>query len=575
MKAIALDIETIGLDPWDNGVVWIISLYDGKKKTVIENCYGVNKSQVKELNEICADKSITKIIHNASFDCTYLEKVLGVKTVNIWDTMLSEQVLMGVRVERDAPDHIKDAYGSSLVHTMTRYGIKAHSKDVRNNFINRQFGFKFTKEEIDYAKADVACLFKIKANQEYLLTRDNLMEVALLENQAVEQTIRMRINGVNFDQDYWKKLARKNERLYKKLNDGLPQGINWRSHIQVKRFFESRYGVKFDSIKKLRESGERLNFPELDLYNQVKAIEKDVTTYGMNWFGGNIIKPDGKIHPDYFQMVDSGRYSCVNPNLQNQKSKSPHRGAFIPSPGNLLVRGDFTGQELAIMAAAAKEKIWIDALLRGDDLHTITAKALYGSEWDRHAKKSCAFPKKCSCPGHMLLRNNAKGLNFTLAYGGGHEKIGEKTGLSKFDASVLVARYKRVIPNITRWLEHNGKYARNHSASYSADKYQRYRRLRVYDNDPKNDWHVVNQGKNTPVQAAGANMLKLSLISIQSPYLALTVHDEIVLDVPKKEAKAVAKQLKIVMAKAADYITGIKGLVKVEPEITENLLKKG
>ena len=84
-----------------------------------------------------------------------------------------------------------------------------------------------------------------------------------------------------------------------------------------------------------------------------------------------------------------------------------------------------------------------------------------------------------------------------------------------------------------------------------------------------------NIGKNNPVQSAGANMTKLAMISLDDKApLVLQIHDELVLEVDKKDAKKAAHQLKVIMEKAADYCTGIPGLIEVEPRIANNLQKE-
>ena len=244
--------------------------------------------------------------------------------------------------------------------------------------------------------------------------------------------------------------------------------------------------------------------------------------------------------------------------------------SFISRKGHRFVRGDFGGQELGIMAAASNEKIWIDAMLRGDDIHSLTASLLYASEWQEASTKKCTFPKKCSCPGHKVLREYAKTLNFMLAYGGGSNKFAFLTGLSNFEARVTVLRYKKIIPKITLMLTTNGINALDTGETYSADPYKR-RRVLIGEEE----WHVRNQGKNSPIQMAGANMMKLAAISIpRKYYFAMPWHDEIILEVPTGEAKQAAKVLKKVMESSADYITSIKGLIKVNPIITTNLIKE-
>jgi DNA polymerase I-like protein with 3'-5' exonuclease and polymerase domains len=87
---------------------------------------------------------------------------------------------------------------------------------------------------------------------------------------------------------------------------------------------------------------------------------------------------------------------------------------------------------------------------------------------------------------------------------------------------------------------------------------------------------LSNIGKNNPIQAAGANMIKLAMISIDREIapLVLQVHDELVAEVKKTQAVKAMKHMEGVMNKAADYCTGVPGLIKVKPVIAMNLLKQ-
>src|SRR5690606_15471729 len=123
--------------------------------------------------------------------------------------------------------------------------------------------------------------------------------------------------------------------------------------------------------------------------------------------------PDGRIRPSYNQIVDTGRYSCSKPNLQNQPAFGLHRFAYIAKAGYLLVGGDFSGQELGVIAAGSQEKLWMDALRNNHDLHSVMANKMY-PDWLKKGvmAKGCKFPFKCDCPEHLKRRRPAKDLNF-------------------------------------------------------------------------------------------------------------------------------------------------------------------
>lgn len=594
MRRIGLDLEAIGLKP-HGGTIWSLTIREaGKKTEVYHDCYGLKNVPAKVKKDL-QDPNVMKIIHRSEYDGPYLELVLGIKIPNIWDTQWNEVVILGKRVNGDAPPQILKHYSSQLKWVLPRYGFKAPDKEIRENFIDRPFGKKFTRDELTYMVSDVKDLPEVQKAQEYLLRRDGLMDVALLENKVSEKIIQMRVNGIGFDQKIWLQIAAENEKEFAARMARLPKEVkNWNSPKQVKEYFFSK-GILLESFKELSKVYLQTRNKTLGDFIFARELHKSVTTYGRNWLEEGYIDADGRIRCSYDQIIDTGRMSSSEPNLQQlpgQDIKNPqkiramtlireqlklgprvgaqHRRAFVSKPGYKFVIGDFSGQEMGIMAAASGEDLWIEAMMRGEDIHALTASKLYGPEWAKGAEKGCQFPFKCKCKKHKQLREPTKILNFMLAYGGGAQKFSDDTGVDMVTATATIAKYKRIIPRLTDWLNKNGNLAVNTGKAYSADPYRRRRMLHGEE-----EWHIRNQGKNTPIQAAGANMLKLAMISIPDEFqMVLVVHDEIVLEVPNKLVPKAAKMLKQVMEKSADYITGIKGLIKVEPRIATDLFKE-
>jgi DNA polymerase I-like protein with 3'-5' exonuclease and polymerase domains len=620
MKYVPVDIETINTRP-DGGVVWIIAVGRTKKIELIHDCNGIREVP-QWFIDLMADEETCKILHNAAFDGSYLGvnllapktydkkrklntidwmNYLGIPLKNVWDTMLSEQVILGIRLDyKEKREEVLKALGTGLQYVLPRYKLrKKVDKSTRERYIDRPLGKKFDAVELQYPKDDVSDLPALARMQQQILVRDNLMEVALLENKTVEKVIQMKVKGIGFDTNIWEQVALDNLKEYHTRLSRLPHQVqNWNSPKQVLKFFNS-IGLNMTStaVEDVVETYLATENPILGQYAWAKQLHKATTSYGLSWLNeDDYVDSDGRIRCDVNQIINTGRFSMSNPNLQQlpgEGAKSlqyqvmiskikkqlgistnytpQHRKAFIPRKGCSFVIGDFSGQEMGIMAANANEKIWIDALLRGDDIHAVTASLLYQHEWEHAKSKGCKFPKKCDCPGHKQLRLPTKVLNFMLAYGGGPTKFAADTGIDIPNAMIIVRRYKGIVQNTTDWLNKNGRDALATGEAFSADPYRRRRVLTGEEN-----WQVENQGKNTPVQSAGANMLKLAMISIPDEFpIVLVIHDEIILEVENKHAKKAAKMLKTVMEESADYITGIKGLIRVTPRITQNIMKEG
>lgn len=596
MRYISLDIESIGLNPFD-GKIWSLTITEGKKTTVYEDCFGLKKIPANVKKDLM-DEKVCKIIQSSLFDCPYIEMNLGFKIRNIWDTDLCETVIQGVKLSikrkniesGSMDDKLLRKHGTALKYLLPRYGFKEPNKNIRENFIDRPVGIPFTKEERKYMVDDTKDLPAIQKAQEYLLTRDELLEVALLENKVAERYHDMKVRGIGFDGKIWRTIAMDNIKELKKRLAKLPKDVsNWNSNQQVKQYFKNK-GILIETYDDLDKIYLQTRNKVLGDFITTRELDKSVSSYGLSWFEDGYIDPDGRVRCDCTQIINTGRVSKNNPNLQqlpgngnsdpmrlrvlemitgNKKKMPQHRRAFVPKPGHVFVIGDFSGQEIGVMAAASGEELWINALLRGEDVHGLTAFTINPTEWNRSTEKGCTFPKKCKCPGHKKLREPAKINNFMLAYGGGAQKFADFVGTDMVTASAYVAAHKRVIPKLTKYLYANGQNALATGVSYSADPYRRRRVLRGEE-----AWQIVNQGKNNPVQSAGASMIKLAMISLPWEFpIVLDIHDELILEISKKESKKAVNVLKQVMEQSADYITGIKGLIKVEPRIAMNLLK--
>lgn len=600
MKYVAIDIESYGLDPFDpNAAIWMISMTTDKLKTKLwEDCNGLKRCPA-ELESILRDKNICKIIHNAGFDAYYIEVLWGIHIVNIWDTQKCEQVIQAVQIRTSkkktpspAEERLKRQHGTALQYVLPRYGLPEPDKSIRSNFVGRRKGIPFTSKEKNYAMDDTRYLLAVQKAQEFILARDEELEVALLENKVVERLVTMRVLGLGIDVKRWLEIADQSLQKYNAIISSLPKQVsNWNSEKQVKAYFKSR-GILIESYEELEKTFIKCRDATLAKFISARQLYSNATTYGATWLkdkttGQSWVKSDGRIHFDVEQILNTGRMSTSNPNVLALPKEGLQRSAIVPRKGYKFVIGDFSGQELGIMAAAAKEDTWIEALLRGDDIHGLTASVISPDVWFSSAIKGCKFPKKCDCPMHKKMREPAKQENFMMPYGGGPDKLlakiieamfkrgiptkEEVEGLMEpWEAKAFVNKFKRVMRKLNAYLEKNAAEALRTGVSYSADPYRRRRVL-----NGQADWQIENQGRNNPIQSAGANMLKLSWISLPEEFpVVLPFHDEICCEVPAKLAPKCKKVMKQVMEEAADYITGIKGLIKVEPRIADDFTKR-
>ncbi len=215
----------------------------------------------------------------------------------------------------------------------------------------------------------------------------------------------------------------------------------------AERFGRSRPLSDHDSVTAtvLAEIGGELCQGLLEFRN----LSKILTTYGESIH--DHLAADGRIRPHYLQVVgtNTGRLASRFPNAQNFSPRmKPH---FRPSvPDRVFVHADLSQAELRYLAQVAEDKPLRAAFARGDDVHVSTAASMYGFDPDRVRLDDPDRFKR--------LRQQAKALNFGIAYGSGAAALArslsnEGTPTSVPEAEELLARYRRTYPGTTAWAE--------------------------------------------------------------------------------------------------------------------------
>lgn len=573
LTIIAADIETSSLYPSPSDKIFCCAVNTGANIQVYE--------RLEKVKAVLEDPKIIKVFHNAAFDGFWLKQKWGITIRNIWDSLLMEQVITGDNIAVDegkVPEELKERLSANLHYTLKRYGLADLDKQMSSEFATRDINAPLTRKEIEYVKDDVRYLLQLQAMQERRLAKLDLMRVANLENKVVERVIAMRSNGILLDKGKWLQIEADNINKKQEILKRLPASVNnWGSHAQVKVYFNN-VGIPITSLEDVTDDFVALyNNPVLTKYHEQRKYTTAISKYGSNFLSGvdkkggeerNFIDPDKRIRANFNQILNTGRFSCSKPPLHGLPREGEHRAAFIPAKGKVFVIGDFSGQETGIMAAGSKEELWIKALLRGEDPLSLMASMMF-EDWHKTTEKGCTFPKKCKCANHKKLRQISKEITYGIAYGAYPKSISKKIKRTEKETAILFRKHQRAAPRLNRWLGKNASDTIKTRISYSADIYRRRRTVR----DPET-WMVRNVGYNNPVQSSAANMIKLSMISLSPSYpIALTWHDELILEVDKAKAKKACTELKAIMEKAADYCTGIPGLIKVEPRIATNLLK--
>lgn len=236
---------------------------------------------------------------------------------------------------------------------------------------------------------------------------------------------------------------------------------------------------------------------------------------------------DGRIHPNVRPMqAATHRMSVSNPPIQQFPRDDPRvRGCLIADPGHTIIAADYAQVEFRVGAAVSQDPVLIRKIKNGEDLHEVTAAALFGlgfNKGQRQASKPIGF-------GRLYL-GSAKGIyqqmseSDTTGYLPTIRKVQE--AIKAFDSEYRV--YKRWAMKLKSEVEEHA------GVLYTATG----RRLLVSPAYAAPNYAIQSVARD--LFAAGVNKAhKLGL----GQYIRLVVHDEIVASVPKKLAQKLGKQL--------------------------------
>lgn len=237
--------------------------------------------------------------------------------------------------------------------------------------------------------------------------------------------------------------------------------VNWSSSKQVIPLFEE-LGIQvktFDKkTKKEKKSVEEKllapqanDFPIIPLYLDYQGASKVVSTYGDNWL--KAVNPKtGRIHVELHSIgTDTARVSSgggvYKLNLQNLPHDEETRSCFTAEKGNVWISCDYSGQESAITASVSGDKKMIEILSSGGDLHSEVAKSCWPDLLENLTDKEVKEKYKD-------YRQNAKGVEFGIFYGGDAHTLKANKGFEMKEAERIYNNFMLAFPGIKRYQDY-------------------------------------------------------------------------------------------------------------------------
>jgi DNA polymerase-1 len=203
------------------------------------------------------------------------------------------------------------------------------------------------------------------------------------------------------------------------------------------------------------------------------------------------------------------------------------------------VGADYSQIELRILAAMCGDKQLKQAFQRGEDIHAITAKEIFGSS-------------------DSEFRRKAKAINFGILYGKSAFSLGDELGIPRGEAAEIIAKYFDRYPTVKRFLEGLAESAKK--TGYAETAFGRRRRIEGIDAKNKMILAMAERmAVNTPLQGTAADLIKIAMVKLHKRLdaegfkarLILQVHDELVVESPEDEVERVKVVVRESMESAA------------------------
>ncbi|MGH2506892.1 MAG: DNA polymerase [Ktedonobacteraceae bacterium] len=216
----ALDLETTGLDARKQRVVSLALGVPGRVSILdLRPYYGLASEQqtawrvaLQELLHRDFERVLTWVGQNLKFDWHFLAHHFGVQLNPVYDIMLVEQVLFGQDPGQGSQRHsfsLREIAGRYQRTLSAEASAKlAVSKEERSWFVDLDqrpdaWAAPFPEEQVRYMCQDIEVPYRIMRLQQPMLLRQNLVDVAHLENNCLPAIAAMEVQGVLVDRAGW------------------------------------------------------------------------------------------------------------------------------------------------------------------------------------------------------------------------------------------------------------------------------------------------------------------------------------------------------------------------------------
>ncbi len=456
------------------------------------------------------------------------------------------------------------ASGYTLTDTVGRYLGVSMDADKAEPQTGEQTSLSFSEDEKSRVCREAVAVRAVAPVVEERLRNQGIWELATsLEFPLVEVLARMEHNGILVDRDYLEKLnadfGQKMATLERTVQELAGEEFNVNSNPQLQRIlFEKlslpktrkiKTGYSTDAAELEKLAGTHPIVASLLEYREVSKLKNGFTEMLLA-----LIDPEShRIHTTYEQTTAAtGRLSSIAPNLQNVPIRGEAgrqiRRAFIAPPDHVLLSADYSQIELRVLAHLSEDETFCQAFAQGHDFHAMIAAKVYG----------IALTDVTSA-----MRNQVKQFSYGIAYGMSTYGVSQRLGVEMDEAANFVEAYYAQFPKVKEFLTSQVEKAKIDGFTTTM-----FGRRRYLPELRSSNFRLRALGErmalNAPIQGSAADIIKKAMIGVDAALrkepvakMLLTVHDELVFEVPGERLEHARGLIEKEMTKAADLRCGL------------------
>jgi DNA polymerase I-like protein with 3'-5' exonuclease and polymerase domains len=302
------------------------------------------------------------------------------------------------------------------------------------------------------------------------------------------------------------------------------------------------------------------------------------------------VQENGIFYPSFGQhKTISGRYGSDLQQLPRPKEEGELdeivlkynnliRKFFISGPGRAFVDDDYESLEPHVFAHVSGDEGLRDIFRKGHDFYSTIAIATEKMTGVSADKKDPNYLGKINKP----RRQSAKAYSLGVPYGMTAFALGKTLGISTKEAQKLIDGYLNGFPNLKKWMKDSESHAQmfgfvrsetgrirhlprvkelyaihkdkllDYAYKKSLEKRHPAKLVQMWYMDYKNG---VNNAKNFQIQSLSASIVNMAAIAINKRFkelgidgwVALQIHDQLVMNVPVERAEECGKIVQDIM----------------------------